>query len=74
MLFLIGTTNVTADGDPVTLRGKALVVGGRVRGAWFLKRRVRRHVERRIMLGGDRDRVQLPNGAIMSWKLRQDRE
>jgi hypothetical protein len=72
MLLLIRTTNLTVDGDPVTLRGKAPVIDGRIREAWFLKPRVRRHLERRIMLGRDRGRVRLPNGAILAWKLRHD--
>ncbi len=74
-LLLIRTTNVTVDGEPVTLRGKAPVIDGRIdRGAWFLDRRVRRHLERRMMLGRDRGRVRLPNGAIMAWKLKRDWE
>ena len=58
------------DGDQGTLRGKAPVVDGRIgKDPWFLDRRVRRHLERRMMLGWDRGRVRLPGGAMMAWEL-----
>jgi hypothetical protein len=74
MFLLVRATNLTVDGDAVTFRGKAPVIDGRIREAWFLKPRVRRHLERRIMLGWERGRVRLPNGAILAWKLRRDWE